>query len=245
MNIQVFGSSSAGNCVRVFTDYNPGVYIDAGVNPLNLTIQKAPLANATFLITHEHCDHAHYIKQLSDKHGCMVASTKETLQTLRIGGRHQLPVEPLRQYKRNGVKFTAYPVMHEPAVAPVCWLIEIGGERLLYMTDLGQLPDHQFPECNAYFIEANYTPDRLAQNIYNGITSEYVAGRSVSGFGHIGIEQAIKFMQPRLKHTSLIILGHTSKANFDFDEAIDLMPEEMCHKTHIAEPGMQYKTIPF
>ena len=60
MKIQIFGSSSAGNCIRVFNDECPGVYLDAGVNPATLMAAGAPLANMPFFITHEHGDHAKY-----------------------------------------------------------------------------------------------------------------------------------------------------------------------------------------
>jgi phosphoribosyl 1,2-cyclic phosphodiesterase len=252
MHIQVFGSSSAGNCVRIYTDDNAGVYLDAGIRPKQILAAGAPLANATILLTHEHGDHAAYAKEISDKYGAMIFTTQETFDQIeqnnqyKISGRHKVHVRPAdRTYSRNGCKFIAFPVIHYPAVNPVGWIIKIGSENCLYMTDVGQIPNYQFPKCDVYFIEANYTPDRLAQNIYSSRSAQYVAERTASGFGHIGIMQAIEFMMPRASEPCLFLLGHRSSANFDMDEALDLMPMDILKKTRFVEPGQTYSTIPF
>jgi phosphoribosyl 1,2-cyclic phosphodiesterase len=238
--------------VRLYTDTNVGAYIDAGIRPREILAAGAPLANSTFLITHEHGDHSAYAKELSDQYGAMIFSTKETIEQIerqnsyKIGGRHKVMVEPQTiSYQRNGCLFVPFSVTHYPAINPVGWIVAIGMERCLYMTDIGQLPDLKFPRCDAYFIEANYTPDRLAMNIMNNPKMEYVAGRTTSGFGHIGIIQAIEFMSQRAAEPCIFLLGHRSAANFDIHEALDLMPADLLKKTHFVEPGKTYSTIPF
>ena len=252
MHIQVFGSSSAGNCVRIYTDDNAGVFIDAGIRPKDILAAGAPLANASFLITHEHGDHSAHIKDLSDKYGCMIFATKETIEQVerthscKIAGRKKVLVEPATiTYKRNGCRLLPFPVIHYPAVNPVGWIVGIGQETCLYMTDIGQLPSMNFPRCDAYFIEANYTPDRLALNLYNSQIDPRVADRTTSGFGHIGIVQAIEFMSQRASEPCIFLLGHRSAINFDIDEALDLMPKDLLKKTYFVESGKTYSTMPF
>lgn len=182
----------------------------------------------------------------------MIFTTRETFEQIeqqngyKIGGRHKVMVEPATTpYKRNGCTFLPFPVIHYPALNPVGWIVKIGQETCLYMTDVGQLPDIKFPTCRVYFLEANYTPDRLAENICNGRTSRYVAERTASGYGHMGIVQAIEFMSKRAEEPCTFMLGHRSSANFDMNEALDLMPRDLLQKTHFVEPGRTYSTVPF
>ena len=246
MIIHVFGSSSAGNCVFVGGHSgHPGVFIDAGINPRIINESEYKATNGHFLITHEHGDHARFASELASKHGCNIYGSEGTLKALGIPGRRSIRVSQSRYLGWDNCRAVPFPVIHYPAAEPVGWIIDIDGERLLYMTDLGQLPNHKFPICDVYFIEANYTPQRLEENIRTGITPDVVAGRTGSGFGHIGINQAIEFIAPRLDHARLVILGHMSKANFDRDEAIKAMPNEMFAMTVFAESGQTYNTIPF
>lgn len=246
MIIHVFGSSSAGNCIYVGgLNGGPGVFIDAGIHPKIINESPYKITNSHVLITHEHGDHAKYASELASRYGCNIYGSDGTLKALDILGRRKITVDQSKYLGWKNFRAIPFPVVHYPAAEPVGWLIDIDGERLLYMTDLGQLPNHKFPKCDVYFIEANYTPKQLDENIRNGTTPALVAGRTGSGFGHIGIEQAIEFITPRLDHAKLVILGHMSKANFNYMEAYNLMPQEMSLITGYAHPGQTYNTIPF
>jgi len=244
MNIAVYGSSSSGNCVRVVSRDGLGIYIDAGVFPQNLKTAHAPIANATFLITHEHGDHAKYVKPLADRFGCYFAAPEQTLAKFNIAPRRKIVINPGQSICRNGAKIEAFPVVHDNAANPVGYIIEMDGERLLYMTDIGKLPsESDLPQCDIYFIEANYTPKKIRDNILSGKVPQTVAERTISGFGHIGLDQAIRFVEPRAAHATKIIFGHISRQNFDFEEAKTMIPPEIKKKIRYAQAGAIYTTL--
>lgn len=254
MKIQIFGSSSAGNCIRVFTDDYPGVYLDAGVNPAILMAAGAPLSNRPFLITHEHGDHAKYIPDLCGRYGAhiytrpMISEAIPFLQDIKNQRRwHRLSMYEevcvsAGEFFDTYLTVTPYPVIHYPASDPVCFVVEINGEKLLYLVDCGQLPDQDMiPECDIYFIEANYTPAALARNDkqWSGIKE-----RVSSGFGHLSVLDAYEFLKSR-SHARKIIFGHISRSNFDLQEYEQLIPAYFREKVTLASAGMQINTDPF
>lgn len=247
MKIQVFGSSSAGNCIRVFSEGCPGVYLDAGVNPSILMAAGAPLANMSFFITHEHGDHARFASELTHRFGALTYATPDAVEAIA---------------RRNPGKLTSFimvvgtriapfpdclvwsaPVIHYPAVDPVCFIVEMAGERLLYLVDCGQLPDQDaIPACDHYFIEANYTPAALARNDNQWVG---VKARVQSGFGHLSVLDTYEFMKPRLHHAKRIIFGHISSNNFDMQEYEQLIPASVRDRITLASPGLFIDTDPF
>ena len=243
MKIQIFGSSSAGNCIRVFNDQFPGVYLDAGVNPTFIRESGSPLANRPVLVTHEHGDHAKYAKVLADRYNCPIIASKGTLDAIGVDPYHRILVDQIKYSYDSlwGVK--DYPIVHYPAADPRCFVIALGNEKLLYMVDCGQAPDQEMiPDCDIYFVEANYTPERLKNNNEQWAG---VRGRTSSGFGHMSALDAFKFLEHRVGHAKKIILGHVSKNNFDMSEYMKMVPLWFHEKVVFARQGLVINTDPF
>lgn len=248
MKIQVFGSSSAGNCVRVYNDICPGVYFDAGVNPSLILNSGAPLANMPFFITHEHGDHSKYVADLRKLYAAEIYASAGTLTALSHKSGKKLrfknvciPEKPNHPCEHCTV--FSFPIVHFPAEEPVCFVIEICGERMLFLIDCGQVPDQKsIPLCDFYFIEANFTPAALETNFsqWSG-----VKGRTQSGFGHLSVLDAYEFIKPRLGHAKKIVFGHMSASNFDMDEYKRLIPPDVRAKITLARPGTIIDTDPF
>jgi len=242
MKIQIFGSSSAGNCIRVFTDDCPGVYLDAGVNPAILMSAGAPLANMPFFITHEHGDHAKYAVDLKKRYGARNYSTPGTATAISASAVYAKPAghffEPW-----GGLHVWSFPVIHYPAADPVCYIVQMNGESLLYMVDCGQLPDQDLiSKCDHYFIEANYTPEALVSNNKQWVG---IRERVSSGFGHLSVLDAYEFLKPRMNHARKIIFGHISRNNFDLQEYERIIPADFRQRVILASAGMQIDTDPF
>lgn len=248
MKIQIFGSSSAGNCIRVYDDECPGVYFDAGVNPATLMAAGAPLANMPFFITHEHGDHARHVTDLRRKYGARIYATPGTALAIfeQKGFQYPIYTKPAGHFFEpwGGVHVWSVPIVHYPAADPVSFIIEMSnGERFLYLVDCGQIPDQEsIPQCDYYFVEANYTPAALAKNNQQWIG---VKARVQSGFGHLSVLDAYEFLKPRLNHAKKIILGHVSRNNFDLQEYEQLIPEDLRTLVTLASPGLLIDTDPF
>jgi len=257
MKIQIFGSSSAGNCIRVYNDEFPGVYLDAGVNPSILMAAGAPLANMPFFITHEHGDHAKYIRDLCSKYGAYVFTKPrlipvipylQSLDNQKHWGRLQFGEEVAIAAGESfsahtDMYVTPFSIIHYPAEDPVCFMVELNSERLLYLVDCGQLPDQDsIPPCDIYFIEANYTPEALAKNDNQWIG---VKARVQSGFGHLSVLDAYEFLKPRMNHTRKIIFGHMSRNNFDLHEYERIIPADFRERVTLASAGLMIDTDPF
>jgi phosphoribosyl 1,2-cyclic phosphodiesterase len=247
MKIQIFGSSSAGNCIRIFTDDCPGVYLDAGVNPAILMAAGAPIANMPFFITHEHGDHAKYVDDLKHRFGAKVYATMDTAMAIAVKNPYKYSVYGITPgfFCMPNEDCLVWPlrVIHYPAADPVCYVVEIGEERILYLVDCGQLPDQDsIPDCDYYFIEANYTPAALARNDNQWIG---VRARVQSGFGHLSVLDAYEFLKPRMSHARKIILGHISSNNFDLQEYERIIPADFRDRAILASAGMLIDTDPF
>jgi len=243
MKIQIFGSSSEGNCIRIYTDNFPGIYLDAGVSPSVLMAAGAPLANMPFFITHEHSDHSKFALEMHKKFGTKNYASAGTVKAFKeMLDFMVLPFDKaiiLCKY----CMVRAFKITHYPAAEPVGFIVTVDDERLLYLIDCGSPPDqHLIPPCDIYFIEANYTPYALYSNeaIWAG-----VRGRTSSGFGHLSAVDAYEFLQPRMTYNTRVIFGHMSRGNFSFPEYEQIIPSEFRQHVTFAKAGMTIDTDPF
>jgi phosphoribosyl 1,2-cyclic phosphodiesterase len=207
MVVQTLASGSSGNATLVVC-HDEVLIIDFGVSRKYISdcLSKLHLSFANvvgILITHEHSDH---ISGLSKKDYPLVKTAPATLRFLDSSSHLAL-----RSYTMIG-HFVVYPYrMSHDAYAPYGYLICCGEEKLVIVSDTGQLHFQDFEKLkNAtyYIMESNHDQ-------YKSFQTERpldVKLRNVSLDGHLSNEAAGTYLSLLIgEHTKGIILSHLSK----------------------------------
>jgi phosphoribosyl 1,2-cyclic phosphodiesterase len=162
MELKILGSSSSGNCY-VLDNGKEALVIEAGVHLVE--VKKAVGFNSWnvtgVLISHEHGDHAKYVRGCLDNQWPVYAS-KGTVKALSLWHSLVHIVEPQETYRPSNGGFEVIPfgVLHD-AADPLGFLIrhpETG--TVLFATDTSYLPN-TFAGLNNVLIECNYRQDLL------------------------------------------------------------------------------------
>jgi len=170
MRLRVLGSSSKGNCYILQGD-SEVLIIEAGVK---LDEVKRSLSFRTdnivgCLISHEHNDHAGYIRQYSDS-GITILTSKavtDAKQLTKYNNRVKV-VLPEHGYILGSFKIVPFEVTHDvPCFGFLISHPESG--NILFITDT-YMCEYTFPHLNHVVIECNYADDILEDNIvYKGL----------------------------------------------------------------------------
>lgn len=169
MKLTVLGSNSLGNCYILETN-NEALIIEAGVRfsevkkALKFKISKVVGA----VISHEHNDHAGYIKEFINA-GIMTLALEEVFKAKGFDeqkGSFYRAVKPKQGYRIGGFSIIPLGVKHDvPCVSFIIDHPDMG--RLLFVTDT-MMFEYQVPGLNHVLIEANYADDILDKNIERG-----------------------------------------------------------------------------
>lgn len=250
VKITIFGSSSKGNCAFVEFDNGAKIYCDAGVALNKIT---TPKANATLLITHEHQDHCSQVKKWIQDYGARVICTKGTLGCLGVSKDNAVipllfdeltpsvalaMVKNADDGKRGTFNLIVLRTMHD-AVEPCAFVVMAGKESFFYCTDTGEIPLTHRMIFDVALIEANYTKNRLAENLLAEDGRGYVSGRVSGGVGHLSLDQVYDWAKPNIKYRPLILLGHRSRMNFDEKEYEDF-PDDFKEYCRLIQPNCTY-----
>lgn len=214
MEIDVLGSSSSGNAVRI-SDGGTSLLLDAGL-PIRkikegLHFQTSSLDGV--LVTHEHQDHASAVGDLI-KMGLSVYASAGTFEALGIA--QGKAIEALKSFTIGSFTVLPFPVIHD-AVEPLGFVIRssVSGEKLLYVTDTMYVL-YNFKGLTHILIECNYVPDTLWENVRTGRILKKVANRVVTT--HMSLESVLAFLKenvsPSLREVWLL---HLSDQNSDED----------------------------
>ncbi len=169
MKLTVLGSNSLGNCYILETD-KEALIIEAGVRfsevkkALKFKISKV----VGVVISHEHNDHAGYIKEFINA-GIMTLALEEVFKAKGFDEQSSSfyrAIKPKQGYRIGGFSIIPLGVNHDvPCVSFIIDHPEMG--RLLFVTDT-MMFDYQVPGLNHVLIEANYADDILDKNIESG-----------------------------------------------------------------------------
>lgn len=169
MKLTVLGSNSFGNCYILETN-GEALIIEAGVRfsevkkALKFKISKVVGA----VISHEHNDHAGYIKEFINA-GIMTLALEEVFKAKgyeeQCGSFHRA-IKPKQGYRMGGFSIIPLGVKHDvPCVSFIIDHSDMG--RLLFVTDT-MMFEYNVPGLNHVLIEANYADDILDKNIERG-----------------------------------------------------------------------------
>lgn len=241
MVIKCLGTGSSGNCyyVRFLNGFE--IFLDAGIRPAVIKKHGVNIAGIPVFISHEHSDHAKYVKALLSKYGCQPVCSPGTASALALD-------HFTSQYDFfDDIYFEFIHVSHN-AAEPTGIYIKAGQESLVYLTDLGRPVQLGYPQpVTALIVEANHTPLALLHSYLESKNQEIINDRVSGPEGHLSSQQAFEVVANHYKAAEVLILTHTSRKNFSYIEFLSdkQLPYDFRSKAFIAEAGATWETIPF
>jgi len=211
ITITPIASSSAGNCYHL-TDSKTPLLIEAGARPARIREKVGNLAElAGCLVTHEHGDHARYVKDLVRAAvDCFMSAG--TAEKLRIKGHRIRPVEAKVQFALGTWDIVPFSTVHD-ARQPFGYLLASGREKLMFATDTAYI-NPQFLGLTHVMIECNYNEDILASNVESGAVHPSLRDRLKRN--HFGMENVLEFFrQTDRSRLQEVWLLHASNGNSD------------------------------
>lgn len=161
------------------------------------------------LLTHEHGDHAKYVRDYSQL--MPVYTSRGTAESLGQTRLHTL--DPLKTVHLGSFSIRPIPAQHD-AAEPFAYIIdhhEMG--RLLFATDTYYLR-YRIPHLNNLMVECNYSLPILNANIEAGLVPAALKERTLNS--HMSLEHLREMLSANdLTHVAQIVLIHLSARNAD------------------------------
>lgn len=211
MEVQVLGSSSAGNCIVVRDGST--LLLEAGIRYRDIQQALAFRVSqlAACLVSHEHQDHARSVKDLI-KAGVNVYASAGTIAALGLRSHRLHAVAPLAAFEVPGWTVLPFPTVHD-AAEPLGFLLAGQNMKVLYLTDTAYCA-YTFPGLTHVLIETNYRLDILRARTQSGELAPEQFQRVVRN--HLSLEHAIELLQANdLSQVQEIHLLHLSDGNSD------------------------------
>jgi len=218
IKVCAIASGSNGNCYYIGTE-REAILVDAGISrrqimkrmkEMRLDINKV---TAVF-ISHEHSDHIRGLRVLCDMHGIKAYLTRDTLQKAHKNY-HPKTAHVFKAgdtIQLGAFKVHSFAKKHD-AIDPTSFRIEIEGQNIGVMTDIGEACQHvktHLAACDIVFLESNYDEQLLEEGPY----PYYLKQRVKSDHGHLSNSQAVDLVE---KHGTAklktIFLSHISADN--------------------------------
>ena len=159
MKLVVLGSSSSGNCY-VLDAGNEALILEAGIRlnevkkVLGFNIRKV----VGCLITHQHGDHAKYIKGMIDM-GFPTLALPEVWTAKEVWGSRSVAIVPGKGYKLGNFRIIPFPAFHDvPCVGYMINHPQSG--NIMFLTD-SYVCEYKFRNLNHVLIECNYSDNTL------------------------------------------------------------------------------------
>lgn len=235
MELKVLGSSSSGNGYVIEND-KEALLIEAGVRIADF--KKAigyKLGKVVgCLVTHQHNDHAKYLKSMVDM-GFPVLALPEVWEAKHTDGPRAVRLDYNRGYRFGGFKVLGFSACHDVPCAG--FLIEHASfGRLMFLTD-SCMCEYTFPGLNHIMIECNYSDPDLMRAITEGRTLPSQRERLMTTHLELNTCKAVLAAND-LSNVSEIVLLHLSDNNSDegrFKSEIEAFTGK---PVYIAEKGL-------
>lgn len=219
MKLHVIASGSSGNCY-VLNGNTSALVLECGVSPDKMLsrVDVAPSRIAGALVTHEHGDHAGFVKKFTEL-GIDVYASSGTVAGFKAGSRRRVKIiAAMRKYQIGEFTVKAFDVVHD-AAEPLGFIIEhpeMG--RLLFATDTRFIRyNFKNQNLNHIMIEANYNDDILTQRTIDGEVLPTQAERVRQS--HLSINQAGAFIAANVTPSlNNVVLVHLSSGNANREE---------------------------
>lgn len=217
MKLKVIGSGSKGNCYLLHND-EEALVIECGCQfgKVREEIRGTGIKIVGTLVSHEHADHAKYVKQWLE-HGLDVYASKGTIEAIgdvsRIKKMRELDVNAGRWWEvKNIGTFQVIPFLtvHDAAEPYGFVIVHQESGPILFATDTSYIPN-RFSYINQLMIECNYDDDLLAarEDIPESLKQRIRDN-------HMSVDQCIEEMQMAfMKDVRNIVLLHLSEGDGD------------------------------
>lgn len=247
MKLHVIDSSSKGNCY-VLDNGKEYLVIECGKSLFSAkkAMDFGFSRNAGVLLTHEHGDHAKFVKDYYN--ACLhVYMSNGTADSLGIPSSNRFThrVEPLKPYKCGAYGVLPFGTQHD-AKEPLGYVIshpECG--NILFATDTYYIR-YRFQNLNNVLIECNYSREALMENHKAGLIDERRMERTLQS--HMSYETLVSWCNANdLSKVSKIVLLHLSELNADSDAFAKGIEEVSGTTTLVATKGMttELNSTPF
>lgn len=235
MKLKVLGSSSAGNCY-VLDNGNEALILEAGVafakvkKALGFNLRKV----AGCLITHQHNDHAKYIRNVVES-GITTLALPEVWTAKQIESSRAVAVQPYKGYKLGRFKVLPFPACHDvPCVG--YHIIHPDCGRMLFLTDSCDCLQI-FPQLNHLLIECNYSTFNLLEAVNKGYTLKSQIERLPNS--HMELDTCKRVIREHdLTDVQEIVLLHLSAHNSDREHFISEIERHTGKVVYAASPGL-------
>ncbi len=234
MNLKVLGSSSKGNCY-ILENETEALVIECGVpfadvkKAIDFNIKKI----AGCVVSHEHLDHAKFVKNFIDS-GIRVYMSTGTARSLGI--ELETVCANTCHFKLGGFHIMSFYVNHD-AEEPLGFLInhkETG--TILFATDTSSL-NYQFKNLSNILIECNYRIDLLKKNVNEGYVSGSLMNRTIQN--HMGYGTCLDFLKSTdLSVVNNIVLLHLSDRNSNAGEFVEDIIKATGKNVFVADKGL-------
>jgi phosphoribosyl 1,2-cyclic phosphodiesterase len=209
IKLKILGSGSSGNSYALIADNGEILAIEAGCKFMDFKkMIDWKISNVVgCIVTHEHLDHARYIKDFMQS-GIPVYTAFETQSALEtITGERTIALSPNKSYQISSFTVVPFNVPHDTEIECYGYLIkheEMG--KLLFLTDLEYCKyDFSSMKVEQIMVEANYSMDLVDRDEPN---YEHRLR------GHMSLDTALKFIStndnPALRNVVLIHLSDKS-----------------------------------
>lgn len=232
MVLKVLGSSSQGNCY-ILENKDEALIIEAGVRfievkkALDFDIRKV----SGCLITHQHNDHAKYIKAMVES-GFPTLALEEVWIAKGVTGSRAYSIERGKGYKFGRFKVLPFDACHDvPCVGYLIDHPETG--RIMFLTD-SCMCEYSFPGLSQIMIECNYSDAKLVEAINAGRTLPSQRERLMTS--HMELNTCKGFLCANdLTNVANIVLLHLSDNNSDekhFVSEIERLTGKVVYAAH-------------
>lgn len=236
MVLKVLGSSSQGNCY-ILENKNEALIIEAGVRfievkkALGFDIRKV----SGCLITHQHNDHAKYIKAMVES-GFPTLALEEVWTAKGVTGSRAYCIERGKGYRFGRFKVLPFDACHDvPCVGYLIDHPETG--RIMFLTD-SCMCEYVFPGLNQVMIECNYSDAKLVDAINAGRTLPSQRERLMTS--HMELNTCKGFLCANdLTNVANIVLLHLSDNNSDEKNFVSEIERQTGKVVYAAHTGLE------
>ncbi len=209
-------SGSKGNSIYLGSK-NTKVLIDAGISTKMLQKRLAEIDVTldmidAIIVTHEHMDHIHALKVLTNRYQIPILANADTAKGIYASLR-TLPKFKIfttgEPFEFGDLHITPFSVQHD-TLDPVAFRIRVEDLTLGFCTDLGyvtSLVEAHLQNCDYLYLEANHQPSMVHSSPRSYIYKNRVLGRQ----GHLSNEACAelisKVFHEGLKHVHLAHLS--------------------------------------
>lgn len=235
MKLTVLGSSSSGNCY-VLDNGSEALIIEAGIRFMD--VKKALGFNIRkvvgCLITHQHNDHARYIKAMVEN-GIHTLALGEVWTAKELWDSRSIAIQPKQGYKFGNFKVLPFPACHDvPCVGYLIDHPETG--RIMFLTD-SFMCEYRFPGLSQIMIECNYSDTDLTKAINDGRT--LMSQRERLMRSHLELNTCKEFLRANdLSNVENVILLHLSDNNANEQRFVEEIQGVTGKCVYAARPGL-------